>query len=240
VLRLLVVLCVVQGAARADEADVELARQRYKTGQALFDRGRVADALHEFEDGKASFALPEFDYNIGLCLAKLGRPTEAADALARYIEARPDDPDAAGIWKMIAELRAEAVKHQPSPVAPPPSPAPVVIAPSPAPVVVPPSPARSDGRRAVFTKAAIATSVVGAALIVIGLGTGAGALGAREDYDRGCNRGMCADADYDKAHRLANATDFLLPVGVAAVVTSIVLFAVRPKAARRVAWSVSF
>src|SRR5258706_2386304 len=121
-------VCLAQGLAWADEGDAELARQRYRTGQALFQRGRVEDALHEFEQGKASFALPEFDYNIGLCLAKLGRPADAADALARYIEARPNDPDAAGIWRMIAELRAEAVKPklaEPSP-APVSSPAPVV------------------------------------------------------------------------------------------------------------------
>jgi tetratricopeptide (TPR) repeat protein len=231
----MVVLCLAQGLARADEGDVEMARQRYKTGQALFQRGRVDDALREFEQGRESFALPEFDYNIGLCLAKLGRPAEAADALQRYMEARPNDPDAAGIWRMIAELRAEAVKPSPAPVSVVPSPAPMAIAPRPAPV----SPV-SDGKRAVLTRAGVGLATIGAALILVSIGTGVGALSARKDYDAGCNAGHCQDDQYDSAHRLANATDVLLPLGVAAVVTSIVIFAVRPKVPPRMAWSVSF
>jgi tetratricopeptide (TPR) repeat protein len=231
----MVVLCLAQGLARAEEGDVDLARQRYKTGQALFQRGRVEDALHEFEEGKASFALPEFDYNIGLCLAKLGRPVEAANALQRYMEARPGDPDAAGIWRMIAELRGEAVK-QPSPE-PMASPAPVIVAPSPAPLIAPPALRGDSDKRAVLTKAGIGMATVGAALILVSIGTGVGALSARKDYDDSCGAGRCQDDQYDKAHRLANATDFLLPLGVAAVVTSIVLFAVRPKAPPRLAVS---
>src|SRR5207302_7135334 len=172
------VWCVASGVAAAEEGDKELARQRYKTGQALFQRGKVVEALHEFEQGKESFLLPEFDYNIGLCLAKLGRPADAADALQRYIDARSDDADAAGIWKMIAELRAEAAAQKKAAEEarpPPPSPAPLLVAPP-----LPPTP-RADGRRAVFTKAAVATAALGRAMLLTGVITGGAALGIRGD-----------------------------------------------------------
>jgi tetratricopeptide (TPR) repeat protein len=225
-------------AARAEEPDKELARQRYKTGQALFQRGRTADALKEFEEGKRSFALPEFDYNIGLCLAKLDHPSEAADSLEHYMQAKPDDPDAAGIWRMIAELRAEAVRREKEAGR-----RQVEPAPSPLPQLAPPPPAPVDNtlrdRRATFTSAAIATVAIGGGLLIAAIGTGATALGRYQDYDRSCD-GRCNDDYYESAHRLAIATDVLIPIGAALVVTSIVLFAKRPKLPAKIALGISF
>src|SRR5207302_1891705 len=160
------------------EPDRELARTRFKAGQALFQRGRAAEALAEFEEGKRSFALPEFDYNIGLCLAKLGRPGDAADALQRYIDARPDDPEATGIWRMIAELRAEAARHAVG-SAPPPSPAPPLLPAVIVPPAPPPPPPSSDGRparRTLMTRLAIAGFSIGGAALVISVATGVSAL----------------------------------------------------------------
>jgi tetratricopeptide (TPR) repeat protein len=229
----------------ADEPDRDLARTRFKAGQALFQRGRVAEALAEFEDGKKSFALPEFDYNIGLCLAKLDRPDEAGDALQRYIDAKPDDPEAAGIWRMIAELRAEASRRHQSKLraeeelrqreAQTP-----VVAPVP-----PPVPPRDDGaaerRRALQTKLGIASAVVGGSMIVLSVLTGVDALSEKSNYDSSCTSFKgCNDSRYQEAHRLANATDAMIVLGAALVVTSIALFASRPKLARRVAWGLSF
>jgi tetratricopeptide (TPR) repeat protein len=227
--------------AQADEPDKELARQRYKTGQALFQRGRAADALKEFEEGKRSFALPEFDYNIGLCLAKLDRPGEAADALESYMQAKPDDPDAAGIWRMIAELRAEAVRREKAEVArrqaePSPTPMPQLVPPPPP----PPIDYSLREKRATFTSAAIATVVIGGVMIVAALGTGGAALNRYDEYDSSCNR-ICKDDFYESSRRLAVATDVMIPIGTALVITSIVLFAKRPKLPpARAALGVSF
>src|SRR4051812_12298103 len=105
----LLALLPAPSVAVADEADTELARRRFETGKLLYDRGRYDQALVELQSAQASLQRPELDYNIGLCLDKLGRAREAADALERYIQARPDDGEAAGIWQLIAELRARAV-----------------------------------------------------------------------------------------------------------------------------------
>jgi tetratricopeptide (TPR) repeat protein len=231
--RLASLILLVSAISFAQDGDKELAKQRYKTGQALFQRGRVAEALHEFEEGQRSFALPEFDYNIGLCLAKLDRPAEAADALQRYMDARPEDPDATGIWKMIAELRAVKKRQEPRAVEPPPTPQPEVIV-KPQPVLAKIEPGK-EKRRSLQLKLGIAAATIGGVSLVMAIFTGVSALSNRTDYDRGCGMGKCDDGLYVSARRLANATDFLIPFGAALVVTSIVLFATRPKLPQRAA-----
>jgi tetratricopeptide (TPR) repeat protein len=88
------------------QSEREVAKRHYQVGIQLFGRGKYADALKELEAAKAALDRPEFDYNIGLCLAKLERNEEAATALERFVEARPDDPEAPAIRRRIAELRA--------------------------------------------------------------------------------------------------------------------------------------
>jgi len=233
--RLLLALCVLAGAARAED-DRELARSRYATGQALFQRGRWSEALAEFEAAKSLMKSPAFDYNIGMCLSHLDRPGEAADALERYITAKPDDPDAASIWRMVAELRAEAVRRSQHPETPPQRPPekPPEKPPESANLLPPPSltaeppPARPD-KRATYKKAGIATAVIGAAFLVTGAITGGIAKSQRSDYDAGCDKNMCVQDTYWSAHNLAIATDTLIAVGAAAGIASIALWAVRAR-----------
>jgi tetratricopeptide (TPR) repeat protein len=230
VVRLLLALAVLAGTARAED-DRELARSRYATGQALFQRGRWSEALAEFEAAKSLMKSPAFDYNIGMCLSHLDRPGEAADALERYITAKPEDPDSASIWRMVAELRAEAVRRTQHPETPP---QPVEKPPErpdllPSPVLTgEPPPAKSD-RRATYKKAGIATAVIGATLLVTAAITGGIAKSWRSDYDHGCDQNMCVQDTYWSAHNLAIATDTLIAVGAAAGIASIALWAVRAK-----------
>lgn len=233
--RLLLALAVLAGTARAED-DRELARSRYATGQALFQRGRWSEALAEFEAAKSLMKSPAFDYNIGMCLSHLDRPGEAADALERYITAKPDDPDAASIWRMVAELRAEAVRRSQHPETPPQKalekppekpPEKADLLPPPTLTAEPSSP--PSDKRATYKKAGIATAVVGAALLVTAAVTGGIARSWRSDYDAGCDQNMCVQDKYWWAHNLAIATDALVAVGAAAGIASIALWAVRAK-----------
>src|SRR5262245_61847982 len=106
-MRVVIAMLLVCSLARADEGDKEIARKRYEMGMLLFQRGKYTDALRELQAAKAAFDRPEFDYNIGLCLAKLDRPGDAADALERFVSARPNDAEAPAIRARIAELRQQ-------------------------------------------------------------------------------------------------------------------------------------
>jgi tetratricopeptide (TPR) repeat protein len=125
IMRLWLATLLVCSLAQAQTSgDREIARKRYEMGLLLFQRGAYADALKELQAAKSALDRPEFDYNIGLCLAKLERADEAADALERFVNKRPNDPEAPTIRRRIAELRAQAKE-------PPPPPAPREAAPPP-------------------------------------------------------------------------------------------------------------
>jgi tetratricopeptide (TPR) repeat protein len=207
-----VVLVLVAAPARAD--DVQGARRRFAVGRALFESGRYAEALAEFEAGDGLHHRPEFDYNIGQCLAKLGRYAEAADALERYLQARPDDPEATAMWREVARMRARP-------------------GPPPAPPSLPPPPPRRALRSA--QTAAIALGAVATAALISSAVTGGLALSTRDQYDSGCAAGRCSDSTYDGGRNLAIATDVLLAVGVSAAVTAIVLAATSRAPAMRAA-----
>jgi hypothetical protein len=93
-------------------------------------------------------------------------------------------------------------------------------------------------RAFVKTPAGQASIVVGAAGVVsliAAAALGATVLSAKNDYMQGCNAGRCDQGLYDSAHGKAIGTDVLIGIGAAAVVTSVVLLAVRPGLAKHAA-----
>ncbi|HEY7955123.1 MAG TPA: tetratricopeptide repeat protein [Polyangia bacterium] len=236
----LLAVALVGVAPAQENSDRELAKSRFETGQRLYQRAQYADALAEFEAARKVMNAPAFDYNIGMCLEALGRAHEAADAFQRYLAEKPDDPDAATLRSKIARLRATSPpqgevhappEKKPAPIAAPPSVAPASSPTQPAAVASAPTVAHT---RKVRTRAAIAMSVVGGALVVAGAASGGVALSRRSTYDTSCDGGRCDQARYDQAHAAALACDVMLSLGIAAAVTGVVLFATRPRE-RRVA-----
>ncbi len=147
------------GAVAQPIPDRDLAKSRFATGTMLFRRGEYREALVEFEEAKKILPNPAFDYNIGLCLEKLNQPAAAADALERYMNTKPDEPDAANIWKKIAALRGDAVNAKaaaPAVVAAPTSSASASTA-APAPGATTPTPPASRAK-VVAPTATVATS----------------------------------------------------------------------------------
>jgi tetratricopeptide (TPR) repeat protein len=241
---LVVVCCVAASTVAADEPERELARRRFETGKLLFDQQRYAEALTEFEAAQHTLNLPAFDYNIGLCLARLDRPAEAADALERYIQSSPDDPEAAAIWQMIAQLRTTAVRkaaeraaqqqQAPPPQTPPPQaepPKPVaapLVPPAPPQLPLVPTVDELEARRRPYTRAAIGLGVSTGVLVAATIVTGSLALSHRSRYDTSCMT-RCDDSLYDSAHRLAVATDSLIALATAAAVATVVVLVRRPR-----------
>jgi tetratricopeptide (TPR) repeat protein len=250
-LSLLTVLALYAPARADDAGDRELARKRYEMGLMLFQRGKWGDALAELQAAKAALDRPEFDYNIGLCLAKLGRAREAAEALQRFVEARPDDPQTPSIRARISELRA-----QPEPRAPEPEfehpPLPQVAAPSPAPSTAPapltepvppgvtalpdknaPPPPRQGWSAFVRSGRGAATFALGGLAVVTlvtSAATGGTALTDKNQYVSGCGTSDgCDHGKWQTAHALAITTDVMISVGVASAVVTTILALTRPR-----------
>ncbi len=239
VLVALLVLCAFGAPARSDDGDREIARKRYEMGLLLFQRGKYGDALRELEAAKSALDRPEFDYNIGLCLAKLERASEAADALERFVAARPDDPETPAIRQRIIELRAQPkppeseVEHPPlPPVTTPPPPEPIPPGVSAMPDKNAPPPPRTGAAAFVHSPrgaAAFALGGLAVGTLISSAVTGGLALRDKGSYGDSCNLGACNHADWENARSLGIATDVLWVVGLSSAVITTVLVLTRPK-----------
>ena len=256
IMRLVIAALVCCSLAHA--GDREIARKRYEMGLLLFQRGNYSEALKELQAAKAALDRPEFDYNIGLCLAKLDRHEEAADALERFVRARPDDPEAPAIRRRIAELRTQSSEPAPPPpreAAPPPPreevpPPPREAAPPPPGAEplppgeaaardadeyatrhpAPPPPASPFVRFARTPHGAATLGLGGAAVatLLTAAITGGLAISNNNAYRDSCFF-ICDHSAYDTARGLAITTDVLISIGVVATVTTIALVLTRPK-----------
>ncbi|MGE3548240.1 MAG: tol-pal system YbgF family protein, partial [Kofleriaceae bacterium] len=80
------------------------ARRHYERARKLFDVGRFADALPEFEAAYEAKPLPDFLFNIGQCQRNLGEYDAAIATFEKLLAEQPDDPRADAIKKLIDEL----------------------------------------------------------------------------------------------------------------------------------------
>lgn len=97
----------IQELTRAERESLPVAAvAAFRVGVSDVDGGRLETALQSFE--RAAGLAPEWadaHYNRGVVLARLGRSSEAQDALRRYLELRPDAPDAITVSERIGELQ---------------------------------------------------------------------------------------------------------------------------------------
>lgn len=76
----------------ADPPEKAKARALLKEGVRLLDAGKLAPALHRFEDAYAAFPSAKILVNIGTAQSGLGRSTDAANTYQRYLDSGNDDP----------------------------------------------------------------------------------------------------------------------------------------------------
>ena len=76
----------LRAAAADDEKAAAQAKEHFKNGVALFEKGEFAGAMEEFN--RSFFLKPIWmlRYNIGLCYLKLGYKAEGATELTLYLE----------------------------------------------------------------------------------------------------------------------------------------------------------
>jgi hypothetical protein len=85
----LAVLCAA-GSARASDGKHDRSVRHWEMGKGFFDLQRYDEAMREFVAGYALEQRPVFLYNIGLCYARLGRPTDARDFFRRFLAQAPE------------------------------------------------------------------------------------------------------------------------------------------------------
>ena len=108
-------------APRADEARAAMesskaevakgeSRNEYDKGALAYKAGRYQEALDAFEKAYELNPLPEFKYNMGASLEKLGRPYAAAERYGEYAKEKPNAADAQKVNSHAEKLRTEADK----------------------------------------------------------------------------------------------------------------------------------
>jgi tetratricopeptide (TPR) repeat protein len=108
-------------APRADEAKAALERAKagvakeqshdeYDKGALAYKAGKYQEALEAFQKAYELNPLPEFKYNMGASLEKLGRPYAAAERYSEYAKEKPNAPDAQRMNIKAEKLRTEADK----------------------------------------------------------------------------------------------------------------------------------
>src|SRR5689334_8423294 len=184
-------------AAGGDAAISPEARRHVEEGVTHYDAGRYQQAIDEFELAYRLSRRPALLFNIARAEGKLGHDDIAIAFLRRYLEERPDAPDASSVMaeidarqraleasrdRMKAEAEAQAARKQAEELtaqaraqkaAPPPA-AVLVAAPPPAPPTV---------NKTLRTTGAVMLAA-GPALALVGLGVGMIAVQASNDVAR--------------------------------------------------------
>lgn len=151
-----IIVVGLAGPAAPDSDDaIARAKVLVEEGQRLYESAQYDEALQAFEDAAATYASPDFQFNIGLCHERMGNYDPAIASFRTYLRNKPDAPDRVGVEQRIAQLqqlrdaqRTAPPQAEPSPPVSEPTPAPATgerdVT---APVVVAPSDGTDDGDR---------------------------------------------------------------------------------------------
>jgi hypothetical protein len=94
------------GSAAPSAAGSDDARERFKRGEAAYQKGSYELAISEWEAAYAAEARPRIQYNIYQARERLGQLVEAVDALQKYLStADPDDPYYSDATARLASLQ---------------------------------------------------------------------------------------------------------------------------------------
>jgi tetratricopeptide (TPR) repeat protein len=98
---------VVSPSATAARSPAILAKTRSNRGTTLYNLGRFAEALAEYESAYLSVQDPPFLFNIAQCHRKLGNNKDALESYRSYLRVAPAAPNRAEVQKHISELERQ-------------------------------------------------------------------------------------------------------------------------------------
>ena len=215
-------------AASSPEQSRQLAGDAFAEGQVHFNAGRFREALERFECSNSLVPHHNTLYNMGECSERIGDNDRALRYARAYLAQYPDEDGVAQVRTRLQRLEAQQAATPPPP--------PPVETPEPQPPVTD-SPAEEGATRMTLARRmAWVTLGVGAGIAIVGGGVFGGAVSNNGDY-RDTNdeynedgvltedeRSSLADLS-DSGEAMESAGWALMGVGLAAMVTSIVLFA---------------
>ncbi len=214
-----------------EDPQLKRAMESYQLGTSAYNAARYDDALGHFQEAATLYASPDFQYNIGLCYERLGKPEEAIRAFRTYLRAKPNAPDRANVEDRIFQLEKELAERDDADTPPEPAPQPP-----------PPAPAPDNGAgKALIITGAVLTGVGGVLALGGGLGFGLVARSRSDEVDEiqtggnPNNRSFGEAQDLEDEGRRAETLQIVTAaVGAAVAVTGVALLVVglrRKKAA---------
>jgi tetratricopeptide (TPR) repeat protein len=112
---LVVPLLLLAPPARADDAAVAQAKQRFSAAKAAYSEGRYKDAVELFTQANALDPHAELLYNVGQAYEKLGDSANALRVFREYLRLLPNAADRAVVEQKVAKfeesLRARGVQQ---------------------------------------------------------------------------------------------------------------------------------
>ena len=229
------VLLALTGIARAQDCPSasspdesrQLAGDTFAEGQVHFNAGRFREALERFECSNSLVPHHNTLYNMGECAERIGDNDRAIRHARAYLAQYPDEDGVAQVRTRLQRLEAAQAATPPPPSTETPEPQPPVTD----------SPADEGATRMTLARRlAWVTLGVGAGIAIVGGGVFGGAVSNNGEY-RDTNdeynedgvltedeRSSLADLS-DSGEAMESAGWALMGVGLAAMVTSIVLFA---------------
>ena len=84
------------------------AKAHSNRGTSMYNLGRFAEALSEYEAAYLAVQDPPFLFNIAQCHRKMGQNREALESYRSYLRVAPDAPNRGEVQKRISELERQA------------------------------------------------------------------------------------------------------------------------------------
>lgn len=177
-------------AARADEGDVNEARDHYKRGTKAFELGSYEEAIKEYAAAYRLRDDPALLYNLGQASRLGNHPAEALRFFRMFLIKVPATPNRSEVEAKIEELQQivdqqkKTQSTQPESTTPVPPPQQATSTPTPpVPVVVAAPPPETSQSRAGRRKEIIGGAVAGVGVLVIAGGVVCGVL-AKQSGDK--------------------------------------------------------
>ena len=102
---------VAQSEGDDQTASDEAAREAFQLGRTEFGSAHYAQALGHFERSYELSHLPDLLYNLALCHDRLREDEAVIDGYERFVQARPDSPEAQVARDRMTFLRTERARR---------------------------------------------------------------------------------------------------------------------------------